>query len=55
MFELTCAEEIREQCHIQEAQQLDPQGHSVRVTVIQGGRSANDYSYDEQAFRLLQI
>ncbi len=51
MFELTCAEEIREQCHIQKAQQLDPQGHAVRVTIIQGGRSANDYVYGEKVLQ----
>jgi len=53
MLDITCSEEIREQCHIQEAQQLDPQGHAVRVTIIQGGRSANDYSYDEQALQAI--
>src|SRR5271166_3708569 len=53
MVDITCAEEICEQCHIQEAQQLDPQGHAVRVTVIQGGRSANDYCYDEQALQAI--
>ncbi len=33
--------------HIIEQQALDPQGHAVRVTVIQGGRSKNGYTYSE--------
>jgi phage major head subunit gpT-like protein len=53
MADLPCTEEIREQCHIREAQQLDPQGHAVRVTIIQGGRSANDYFYSEQVLQAI--
>lgn len=37
--------------HIQENQLLDPQGHAVRVTVIQGGRSKNGYAYNDAALQ----
>ncbi len=53
MLDQITSVDIREQCHIQEQQQLDPQGHAVRVTVIQGGRSANDYSYNEQVLQAI--
>jgi hypothetical protein len=43
--------EIRQLCHIIEAQQLDTDGHEVRVTVLQGGKSANGYSYDNLALQ----
>ncbi len=33
--------------HIRENQALDSQGHAVRVTIIQGGRSKNGYVYNE--------
>jgi phage major head subunit gpT-like protein len=41
--------EIREACHIIEA--LQGPGHEVRVTVLKGGTSANQYGYDENALR----
>lgn len=53
MLDIPCQEEIREQCQIIEAQQLDPQGHAVRVTVIKGGCSANGYSYGEQVLQAI--
>ena len=37
--------------HICEGQTLDARGHDVRVTIIQGGKSANGYYYDEQALQ----
>src|SRR5690349_21322527 len=37
--------------HIRENQALDPQGHAVRVTVIQGGRSKNGYVYNEPVLK----
>ncbi|MBV9228014.1 MAG: hypothetical protein JOZ18_01785, partial [Chloroflexi bacterium] len=40
-------EEIRIEGHICEAQQIDPTGHDIRVTVIQGGLSKNGYAYNE--------
>ncbi len=42
---------IRIDGHIQENQRLDPQGHAVRVTVIQGGRSKNGYAYNDAALQ----
>src|SRR5947209_17531455 len=36
---------------IVEGQALDKGGHEVRVTVIQGGKSKNGYSYSEAALR----
>ncbi len=36
-----------------EQQKLDPHGHEVRVTVLQGGRSKNGYSYDEAALQAI--
>jgi hypothetical protein len=45
--------EIRETFHLRENRQLDPRGHAVLVTVIQGGRSINGYQYDEQALRTI--
>ncbi len=53
MLDIPYQEEIREQCHIIEAQQLDPQGHAARVTVIKGGCSANGYSYGEQVLQAI--
>jgi Mu-like prophage major head subunit gpT len=38
--------EIRQLCRIIEAQTLNADGHEVRVTILQGGKSANGYSYD---------
>jgi hypothetical protein len=43
--------EIRQLCRIIESQQLDTAGHEVRVTVLQGGKSANGYSYDPLALQ----
>src|SRR6266852_6028084 len=45
--------EIRQLCRIVEAQQLDPAGHEVRVTILQGGKSANGYSYDPMALQTI--
>ncbi len=53
MLDIPCQEEIREQCQIIKAQQLDPHGHAVRVTVIKGGCSANGYSYGEQVLQAI--
>jgi hypothetical protein len=50
-------EEIRIAGQVCEGQQLDEgqgnQGHDVRVTIIQGGRSINGYSYDAHALRTI--
>ncbi|GAC1363804.1 MAG: hypothetical protein NVSMB44_21780 [Ktedonobacteraceae bacterium] len=47
-------EVIRIAGQICEGQQLDEgQGHDVRVTIIQGGRSINGYSYDAHALRTI--
>src|SRR4051794_14606806 len=35
--------EIRQLCRIIEAQTLNTDGHDVRVTILQGGKSANGY------------
>src|SRR5438445_10170859 len=43
--------EIRQLCRIVEAQTLNPDGHEVRVTILQGGKSANGYSYDQMALQ----
>ncbi len=32
---------------IREGQNLDAQGHAVRVTIIQGGQSKNGFTYGE--------
>lgn len=45
--------EIRQLCRIIEAQTLDDVGHEVRVTVLQGGKSANGYSYDQLALQTI--
>ncbi len=45
--------EIRQLCRIVESQQLDEAGHEVRVTIIQGGKSANSYSYDALALQTI--
>ena len=46
--------EIRIAGQVCEGQQLDEgQGHDVRVTIIQGGRSINGYSYDAHALRTI--
>ena len=45
--------EIRQLCRIIEAQTLDDAGHEVRVTVLQGGKSANSYSYDALALQTI--
>jgi len=45
--------EIRQLCRIIEAQQLDEAGHEVRVTILQGGKSANGYSYDQLALQTI--
>lgn len=45
--------EIRQLCRIIEAQQLDTDGHEVRVTILQGGKSANGYSYDALALQTI--
>src|SRR5437763_2423432 len=37
--------------HIVEGQTLDKEGHEVRVTIIQGGKSKNGYSYNETALQ----
>jgi hypothetical protein len=37
--------------HILEGQTLDREGHEVRVTIIQGGKSKNGYSYSEPALQ----
>jgi hypothetical protein len=46
-------EHMREQCVISEAQQLDPTGHAVRVTVIRGGKSLNGYFYSEEMLQTI--
>ena len=47
-------EEIRIAGHVCEGQRLDEsQGHDVRVTIIQGGRSINGYAYDAHALRTI--
>lgn len=38
---------IRIDGHIIEGQSIDPQGHAVQVTALQGGRSKNGYMYNE--------
>ena len=45
--------EIRQLCRIVEAQTLNPDGHEVRVTILQGGKSANGYSYDQLALQTI--
>src|SRR5579859_5028891 len=35
--------------HIIEGQTLDTTGHDIRVTIIQGGKSRNNFSYDDNA------
>ncbi len=47
-------EEIRIVGQVCEGQRLDEvQGHDVRVTIIQGGRSINGYTYDAHALRTI--
>jgi hypothetical protein len=45
--------EIRQLCRIVEAQTLNADGHEVRVTILQGGKSANGYSYDALALQTI--
>src|SRR5581483_10082776 len=47
------ARSIRIDGQITEGQALDPQGHAVRVTVLQGGRSKNGYVYNEDALKAI--
>src|SRR5947209_20140559 len=44
---------IRLEGHIVEGQQLEGDGHEVRVTIIQGGKSKNGYSYNEAALQAI--
>ncbi len=44
-------QQIRLNAHIIEQLDTAPVGHAVRVTVIQGGRSKNGYSYNEDALQ----
>src|SRR5438552_3354767 len=39
--------------HIIEGQTLDKEGHEVRVTILQGGKSKNGYSYNEAALQAI--
>src|SRR5436853_6852322 len=39
--------------HIVEGQTLAKEGHEVRVTIIQGGKSRNGYSYSEAALQAI--
>ena len=39
--------------HIVEGQTLDKEGHEVRVTIIQGGKSKNGYSYNQEALQAI--
>ncbi len=45
--------EIRQLCRIIESQTLNTDGHEVRVTILQGGKSANGYSYDQLALQTI--
>src|SRR5947209_5986929 len=44
---------IRLEGHIVEGQQLEGDGHEVRVTIIEGGTSKNGYSYNEAALQAI--
>src|SRR5947209_540317 len=44
---------IRLEGHIVEGQQLEGDGHEVRVTIIEGGKSKNGYSYNEAALQAI--
>ncbi|HZO75622.1 MAG TPA: Mu-like prophage major head subunit gpT family protein [Ktedonobacteraceae bacterium] len=44
---------IRIDGHIIEGQSIDPQGHAVQVTVLQGGRSKNGYMYNEATLQII--
>ena len=44
---------IRIDGHIIEGQTIDPQGHAVQVTVLQGGRSKNGYRYNEATLQTI--
>src|SRR5437667_7225922 len=48
---IASAAEIRQLCHIIETVQSDGPGHEVKVTIVQGGKSANGYSYDQLALQ----
>ena len=47
------ASSIRIDGQIREEQELDRQGHAVQVTVIQGGRSKNGYTYNAATLQAL--
>ncbi len=42
---------IRIEAHLTEGQKIDPQGHAIQVTVLQGGRSKNGYAYHETTLK----
>lgn len=44
---------IRINGHIIEGQTIDPHGHTVQVTVLQGGRSKNGYMYSEATLQTI--
>src|SRR5947209_6503157 len=44
---------IRLEGHIVEGQQLEGDGHEVRVTIIEGGTSKNGYSYNQEALQAI--
>ncbi len=49
----TSSTAIRIDGHIIEGQTIDPQGHAVQVTVLQGGRSKNGYVYNEATLQTI--
>lgn len=46
-------DQIRQLCRIIEAVQSSGPGHEVKVTVLQGGKSANGYSYNDLALQTI--